>query len=96
MKVGFSTPNAAGTGPVAQSAILTPANSVNGNAVKGSVLLSSGVPTLPQTAAPTAGPYATRRINVIRRFDANGPSLNKCFPVAFLALRHSQMLQLRQ
>ena len=56
MKVGFSTPNAAGTGPVAQSAILTPATSVNGNAVNGSVLLSSGVPTLPQTAAPTAGP----------------------------------------
>ena len=56
MKVGFSTPNAAGTGPVAQSAILTPANSVNCNAVNGSVLLSSVVPTLPQTAAPTAGP----------------------------------------
>ena len=56
MKVGFSTPNVAGAGPVAQSAILTPANSVNGNAVNGSVLLSSGVPTLPQTTAPTAGP----------------------------------------
>jgi hypothetical protein len=56
MKVGFSTPNVAGTGPVAQSAIVTPANSVTGNAVNGSVLLSSGVPTPLQTAAPTAVP----------------------------------------
>ncbi len=56
MKVGFSTPNVAGAGPVAQSPILTPANAVSGNALNGSALSAPGVPTLPQTVAPNGAP----------------------------------------
>ena len=56
MKVGFSTPNAAGSGQVAQSATSIPANPGTGNATDATGRSTSGVSTPSQTIALTGTP----------------------------------------